>query len=61
MARAASGSVASSPFIANANVRAGEWDDNANYRDFMRYLANEERVPYHRVDLANQRDGRRRE
>lgn len=55
MARAGSGSVASTPFIANANVRAGEWDDNANYRDFMRYLANEERVPYHRVDLANRR------
>lgn len=37
-------------------VAAGEWDDNANFLDFRRYLAREaSRLPYHRVDLSSRR------
>ena len=36
-------------------IAAGEWDDNANYRDFMRYLSNEESLPLHRVDVSDRR------
>jgi hypothetical protein len=38
-----------------APIAAGEWDDNANYREFMRYLANEESLPIHRVDVSDRR------
>jgi len=36
-------------------IAAGEWDDNANYREFMRYLSTEERLPIHRVDVSDRR------
>jgi hypothetical protein len=36
-------------------IAAGEWDDNANYREFLRYLADEEALPIHRVDLSDRR------
>jgi hypothetical protein len=36
-AMARSAVVAAEPVVA-ANVRAGEWDDNANYRDYVRWL-----------------------
>jgi len=36
-------------------IAAGEWDDNANYHEFMRYLANEERLPIHRVNVSDRR------
>ncbi len=35
------------------SIKAGEWDDNANYREFQRYLANEESLPIHRVDVSD--------
>jgi hypothetical protein len=40
-------------------IAAGEWDDNANYRDFMRYLSNEESLPLHRVDVSDPLPARR--
>jgi hypothetical protein len=36
-------------------VRAGEWDDNANYREFMRYLESESALSFHKMDLRNRR------
>jgi|HubBroStandDraft_1064217.scaffolds.fasta_scaffold129476_1 hypothetical protein len=53
--RSAAGRPIAPSFIPEAPVRAGEWDDNANYRDFARYLADEETLPYHRVDVSNRR------
>jgi hypothetical protein len=48
--------VAPAPYAFNgASIAAGEWDDNANYREFLRYLANEERLPLHRVDVSDRR------
>lgn len=37
--------------VAAAGVRAGEWDDNANYRDFQAYLAQQSGVPT--LDVKN--------
>jgi Mg-chelatase subunit ChlD len=34
-------------------VRAGEWDDNANYREFQRYLTTTPGLAFHRVDVSN--------
>jgi hypothetical protein len=36
----------------NANVKAGEWDDNANYREFLEYLKKSQSLPYSRVDVS---------
>lgn len=36
----------------SAGVKAGEWDDNANYREFLRYLDGE-RSGIHRVDVRD--------
>ncbi len=36
-------------------VRAGEWDDNANYRAFVSYLGSAAHLPYHRLDLRHRR------
>jgi hypothetical protein len=41
--------------IQGPSIAAGEWDDNANYHEFQRYLANEERLPLHRVDVTDRR------
>jgi hypothetical protein len=38
---------------ATASVRAGEWDDNANYREFQRWLATESRHPFRPVNTAS--------
>ncbi len=38
-----------------AQVRAGEWDDNANYREFQKYLASEARLPFEKLDLSHRR------
>jgi Mg-chelatase subunit ChlD len=38
---------------APSSVRAGEWDDNANYREFERYLTMSSDRPIHRVDVSN--------
>lgn len=37
-----------------SSVKAGEWDDNANYREFQRFLA-VNREGFHRVDLRDRR------
>lgn len=37
-----------------AGVKAGEWDDNANYREFTRFLASSHEA-FHRVNLHNRR------
>jgi Mg-chelatase subunit ChlD len=34
-------------------VKAGEWDDNANYREFQRYLTMQSDHPIHRADVSN--------
>lgn len=34
-------------------VRAGEWDDNANYREFQKWMSSEQGLPYHRADAAD--------
>lgn len=39
----------------NVDVRAGEWDDNANYREFQSFLSSSLRLPYHRLDLTQRR------
>jgi hypothetical protein len=36
-----------------SNVKAGEWDDNANYREFLQYLKKSESLPYTRVDVSH--------
>lgn len=38
-----------------AQVRAGEWDDNANYREFQKYLASEASLPFEKLDLSHRR------
>lgn len=40
---------------AAASVSAGEWDDNANYREFMRWLASESSPAAHRIDVRDRR------
>jgi Mg-chelatase subunit ChlD len=49
--------VASSPApvmqVQEAPVKAGEWDDNANYREFQKWLASEEGQGFHRVDVRD--------
>jgi Mg-chelatase subunit ChlD len=35
-----------------SGVKAGEWDDNANYREFMAYLKKSESLPYSRLDVS---------
>jgi hypothetical protein len=37
--------------VTGGPVRAGEWDDNANYREFQRYLGASSQ-PVHRVDVS---------
>src|SRR5262249_39819967 len=39
---------------AGGSVRAGEWDDNANYREFKRWLQSESRF-YHPADVSTRR------
>jgi len=36
-------------------VNAGEWDDNANYREFMHWLAGEPAPTAHRIDIRDRR------
>jgi uncharacterized protein YegL len=52
---AAPPALAARPWQGAASVRAGEWDDNANYREFMRYLESEENLAYHKLDLRQRR------
>jgi uncharacterized protein YegL len=36
-------------------VRAGEWDDNANYREWQRFLSSTSFAGYHKVDVRSRR------
>ena len=36
-------------------IKAGEWDDNANFREYGKWLATEESQPFHRVDVSERR------
>jgi len=39
--------------IQSASVKAGEWDDNANYREFQKWLRTEESQPFRHVDISD--------
>lgn len=49
-----SGSGGAPAYAAASSIKAGEWDDNANYREFQKYLAT---VPatVHKVDVRSRR------
>jgi Mg-chelatase subunit ChlD len=38
-----------------AGVKAGEWDDNANYRDFLGYIKNSARLGIEKLDVSARR------
>jgi Mg-chelatase subunit ChlD len=40
---------------ATRSIAAGEWDDNANYREFQKLLQTSERLPFHRIDVSDRR------
>jgi hypothetical protein len=37
----------------SAAVKAGEWDDNANYREFQKWIRTEQGQPYHRAAISD--------
>lgn len=39
----------------SAKVKAGEWDDNANFREFRQYLARQDGVGFERADVSMRR------
>ena len=41
--------------IAPAGVRAGEWDDNANYRDFLGYIKNAQSLGIDKLQVSSRR------
>jgi Mg-chelatase subunit ChlD len=41
--------------IAPAGVRAGEWDDNANYRDFIGYIKKSQNLGIEQLDISARR------
>ncbi len=43
------------PAATSPSIKAGEWDDNANYREFVRWLATESGANFHRVDVGERR------
>ena len=40
---------------AASSIAAGEWDDNANYHEFQKWLGTEASVPYRHVDVGHRR------
>ncbi len=50
--KAGEDSVAAAP-VQQQGVKAGEWDDNANYREFQKWLAGESRLGFHKVDVSS--------
>jgi hypothetical protein len=38
-----------------ASIAAGEWNDNANYHEFQKWLATESSLPYRHVDVSRRR------
>lgn len=51
-AKKAEDSSAAAP-VQQQGVKAGEWDDNANYREFQKWLGSESRVGFHKVDVRD--------
>lgn len=43
------------PAPATASVKAGEWDDNANYREFMSWLGTRPDQAAHEIDIRDRR------
>jgi Mg-chelatase subunit ChlD len=41
--------------VAQSAVRAGEWDDNANYRDFLAYIGQQNHLGIEKVDVTGRR------
>ncbi|MBX3182530.1 MAG: VWA domain-containing protein [Polyangiaceae bacterium] len=41
--------------VASSGVRAGEWDDNANYQEFKRWLGTQDHLGYLRMDVEQRR------
>jgi Mg-chelatase subunit ChlD len=39
----------------SASVKAGEWDDNANFQEFRRYIASQRHLGFERVDVSQRR------
>ncbi len=39
----------------SASVKAGEWDDNANYREYLRYLQGAQLTPSFKLDVSKRR------
>jgi Mg-chelatase subunit ChlD len=39
----------------SASVKAGEWDDNANYQEFRRYMGSQSHLGFERVDVSQRR------
>lgn len=38
-----------------SGVRAGEWDDNANYREFQRWLSTQDGIGFHAANVSRRR------
>ena len=43
------------PAFAAQSIAAGEWNDNANYHDFQKWLATEAGLPFRPVDVSHRR------
>lgn len=41
------------PHMAASGVKAGEWDDNANYRDFLAYLGQQNKLGIDQLDVSH--------
>lgn len=52
-AEIAGGAVARPSVAVESSVKAGEWDDNANYREFQRYLGGLGGLGLHRADVRD--------
>lgn len=39
----------------SAQVKAGEWDDNANYREFLQFLATSQSLAHTKLDVSHRR------
>jgi Mg-chelatase subunit ChlD len=40
------------PVMQGPSVKAGEWDDNANYREFQKWILSEQGQGFHRADVS---------
>jgi Mg-chelatase subunit ChlD len=47
--------IAPVPVPATRSIAAGEWDDNANYREFQQWLRTSDRLPFHRINVSDRR------